>query len=437
MTSALCTVNGSSTLNGIDLSPGASVTIQLIDLSGVNSWLIRCISADDLHSTTDATLTVNSVTKTATFTMPSDTNGMSFLFESIVNNQYDNINQVSVPAWRQTFVICARAPNGFRPIPRGEKLDYNPTNGWIKEVNTICRAAGIPASLPGAGLYSSGPTINIGATDGSISIAADAISVGVINGTQHGNQTAGGLHAAATTSVNGFMPASDKLKLNNATSANIADTLALRGSVGEIDFGTVKSNGNAGAYIKLDPANFKLELQGNFDICTIDGAAASQNLVLRSGNASVGMFTGSTSITTGTATAIGAASGSVAMSSGLANGNSGNNTLSTGNSLTGNSGNCSRVTGNSALKSGDINDFIGTGATRGNINYLSSPSVAPTTAAQGAIYTGPGNITPVVPTDFVGCYEIVLPSDQTIGGITYKQDDKLIINRYGVKKVSF
>lgn len=46
----------------------------------------------------------------------------------------------------------------------------------------------------------------------------------------HGAQTSGTLHAAATTSVNGFMSAADKTKLDNATSAATASTLVLRDS---------------------------------------------------------------------------------------------------------------------------------------------------------------------------------------------------------------
>lgn len=58
----------------------------------------------------------------------------------------------------------------------------------------------------------------------------------------HGNQTNGSLHAAATTSVNGFMSASDKTKLDNATSSNTASTIVSRDGSGDFSAGTITAN---------------------------------------------------------------------------------------------------------------------------------------------------------------------------------------------------
>lgn len=53
----------------------------------------------------------------------------------------------------------------------------------------------------------------------------------------------------ATTAAQGAMPAADKTKLNNATSANTANTLVLRGAAGQATFGalTVASVSSSGA----------------------------------------------------------------------------------------------------------------------------------------------------------------------------------------------
>ena len=68
----------------------------------------------------------------------------------------------------------------------------------------------------GAGLTKTGNTLNVGANaDGSITVNADDIQVGVINDTQHGTRGGGSTHAAATQSVNGFMSSTDKTKLDN------------------------------------------------------------------------------------------------------------------------------------------------------------------------------------------------------------------------------
>jgi hypothetical protein len=58
----------------------------------------------------------------------------------------------------------------------------------------------------------------------------------------HGNQTNGALHAAATTSVNGFMSSTDKTKLDNATDANTPSTLVLRDASGDFAAGTITAN---------------------------------------------------------------------------------------------------------------------------------------------------------------------------------------------------
>ncbi len=58
----------------------------------------------------------------------------------------------------------------------------------------------------------------------------------------HGNQTSGTLHAAATTSVNGFMSATDKTKLDNATSSNTPSTLVLRDASGNFSAGTITAD---------------------------------------------------------------------------------------------------------------------------------------------------------------------------------------------------
>lgn len=51
---------------------------------------------------------------------------------------------------------------------------------------------------------------------------------GSITASQHGSQTSGTLHAAATTSVAGFLSAADKTILDNATSANTASVIVKR-----------------------------------------------------------------------------------------------------------------------------------------------------------------------------------------------------------------
>ncbi len=92
------------------------------------------------------------------------------------------------------------------------------------------KLAGLPSTAPptsltltaGAGLTGGGDltanrTFNVGANaDGSITVNADDIQVGVLaSDAQHGTRGGGSIHAAATQSVNGFMSSTDKVKLDN------------------------------------------------------------------------------------------------------------------------------------------------------------------------------------------------------------------------------
>lgn len=79
--------------------------------------------------------------------------------------------------------------------------------------------------LTGGGDLSANRTLNVGANaDGSIVVNADDVQVGVLaTDGQHGNRGGGATHSAVTTSVNGFMSASDKTKIDGIdTGAQVA-----------------------------------------------------------------------------------------------------------------------------------------------------------------------------------------------------------------------
>ena len=80
--------------------------------------------------------------------------------------------------------------------------------------------------VAGAGLTKVGNTLNVVANaDGSITVNADDVQVGVISDTQHGTRGGGTTHAAATTSVAGFMSSADKTKLDGVPTSFATDTL--------------------------------------------------------------------------------------------------------------------------------------------------------------------------------------------------------------------
>jgi hypothetical protein len=71
------------------------------------------------------------------------------------------------------------------------------------------------AVIAGAGLTQTGNTINVVAADGSISVGANSLAVGVISDAQHGTRGGGTTHAAAVASgAAGFITGADQAKLN-------------------------------------------------------------------------------------------------------------------------------------------------------------------------------------------------------------------------------
>ncbi len=85
-------------------------------------------------------------------------------------------------------------------------------SGFVPNGRTLTAGAG----MTGGGDLSANRTFNVGANaDGSVVVNADDIQVGVLaTDAQHGVRGGGTQHAAATTSVAGFMSSADKTKLD-------------------------------------------------------------------------------------------------------------------------------------------------------------------------------------------------------------------------------
>jgi hypothetical protein len=117
--------------------------------------------------------------------------------------------------------------------------------GGVPTTRNIIAGAG----LTGGGTLAADRTLNVVAdNDGSIVVTADAVKVGVLaTDAQHGDRGGASLHAAVTTSVNGFMTAADKVKLNGISpSAAVA-------SVGAT--APITSSGGATPTIGINPAS--------------------------------------------------------------------------------------------------------------------------------------------------------------------------------------
>lgn len=139
MTSPICLINGSSTLNGSNVNAGSTVNIALQDTTGVSSWSIKCTNTDGYNTPAaiNATLSVDDVNKTATFTAPNSA-GSGLQFTSIVNNGIDVNGSIS-SAFTTTFGVWVVTGLGDRVLFPDETLESDPVNGWSEDFNRVVR----------------------------------------------------------------------------------------------------------------------------------------------------------------------------------------------------------------------------------------------------------------------------------------------------------
>ena len=142
--SSLVYINAQSQLpNGVNVAAGSLVTIALASIQGVYAWSVECIGTDDLSTAAaiNASLTVNSASFTATFTMPNnDGYGAALIFRSVVNNGID-INNLVQPYLSTTFGVYTPVVGGIRVGAQNETVEGNSTYGWLTKFNEAIRSA--------------------------------------------------------------------------------------------------------------------------------------------------------------------------------------------------------------------------------------------------------------------------------------------------------
>lgn len=212
MTSPICTVkNGAGspqtvTAGYATVTAAATVTIQLADLTGVSTWSIECIGADETTSasTTTSALSINSTTKTATFT--AGTAGKSYIFRSIVNGGVD-VNGTAQPTWTTTFKIGVPTAAGYIVGAVGETLEHSSTYGATGIINQIIRATAAPAG--GVGIDIIAPLLITGATSSSnvdgtlLTLPADLLASAIIVKVTQAMVGAGSIVLSVGTSAGG------------------------------------------------------------------------------------------------------------------------------------------------------------------------------------------------------------------------------------------
>ncbi len=142
-----------STTNGVDVSASASITIKLADITDVNSWSIQCVSTDDTlsASTITASLVVDSVLRTATFTAPAS--GKALIFRSVVNGGVD-VNGRTQASYSTTFGIFTLTAGGRRVMAANQTIEGNASYGWSTDFNDLVRdVIEFPAGLAAGDMF--------------------------------------------------------------------------------------------------------------------------------------------------------------------------------------------------------------------------------------------------------------------------------------------
>jgi len=178
----------------------------------------------------------------------------------VLLNDSSNKSIVGVQAYDRPNggVLVIPADTAFPGTAVAGELFYNQTTGILyrrDDANTAWVAlttgtASVPTSrqviagdgLVGGGDLSADRTFDVVAGDGSIVVNANDIVVGVINGTQHGNQGGGGLHASATPSAAGFLSASDKTKLDGLPTNAVPDTRLITAGISLVGGGDLSAD---------------------------------------------------------------------------------------------------------------------------------------------------------------------------------------------------
>jgi hypothetical protein len=272
MTSPICLTNNLSTLNGVDVTGGSTVTIKLFDTSGVANWQISCLNTDEFSATTitassngivlptgtinvvstagfnssgtfiiiggstitytgktstsftgctggsgtlstgqrvsSIVLTIDQITKTATFVAP--ILGNALIFQSVVNFGVD-LQETPQPSYTTTFGVYVLTTSGFRVSAAGETIEGDLNFGWTSKFNNLIRNYTATAGSAGDGMVFSSGAYNVVAANDSITVNPDSIQ----------------------------LKAAYKTLLDGATSAVTASTLVQRTGTGAINVSDV------------------------------------------------------------------------------------------------------------------------------------------------------------------------------------------------------
>ena len=230
-----------STIDGVDVTSGNTITVKLFDTTGVVTWSLTVLGTDELSQTTitsdsnnqnlpqatinvadtsgfnnsgtffikeiGATVTYSGKTSTTftgcsggtgllvtgqtvqavnpivnnitkTATFTAPQPGSAIILKSVVNGGVDS-NGTNQASYTTTLGVYVLATTGYRTGAAGEKLEGSAAFGWITKINPVVRnTAVLGTGNAGAGLVLSGQALNVGQNaDNSITVNANDIQL--------------------------------------------------------------------------------------------------------------------------------------------------------------------------------------------------------------------------------------------------------------------
>lgn len=298
MPSPTCTVNATATTDGVEVSAASTPTIALVSTAGVSTWSISCIGTDETNDkdTVNASLSVDSVNKTATFTAPAL--GSSLIFRSVVNGGVD-VNGTVQSSYTTTFKVCVLTSGGKRVAALGETSENDSEFGWVSLLNDPIRNPAVSSPPTGTGFVH----ITSGAQDAASKLVenADVHASAAIAGTKISpafgsqNLSTTGTAALGATSVTGALSGTTTCALGTNPAASGTVRLPNAGSIAFRN----QANGADLTALSIDSSN----------ICQVGNATGSTTVTGSSvsivGATAVTGALSSTSTVTGTAAILG------------------------------------------------------------------------------------------------------------------------------------
>jgi hypothetical protein len=155
MPSPICEVKDgggafTSTTDGKDVTPTNTVTIRLASTAGVGAWEISCITTDESSdaATVTASLVIDALAKTATFTAPAS--GKAYRFQSRINGGVD-ANGIAQASYTTTFGVYTLTAASRRVHAVDETFESHSTFGWVADLNDLIRNPSAATSPTGTG----------------------------------------------------------------------------------------------------------------------------------------------------------------------------------------------------------------------------------------------------------------------------------------------